>query len=143
MDQELDVEMEGRPDDPARHFVLGQQQRIMIKIKIVETALLGRLAERGALDRGVGRFQVTAGLQPATDPPVQGEQHLTVIGADQRTRGQMRTRAGTRPAVGMLLKMIKVAPPQSILIGGGRGPSLQRVPAAVEQPVGHSRPDPS
>ena len=103
--------MEGRPDDPARHLVLGQQQRIMIKIKIVDTAFLDCLAERGVLDRGVGRFEVTAGLQPATDPPVQGEQHLTVSSADQRARGQMRTPAGTRPAVGMIKKMIKVAPP--------------------------------
>ena len=142
-DQELDVEMEGRPDDPARHLVLGEQQRIMVKLEIDETALLRRLTECSLLDRVVDRFQVATGLQPAPDPAVQGEQDLTVSGADQRACRQMRTRARARPAVGMILKMIEVASPQSILVGRGREPPPQRLPAAVEQPAGHSRPDPS
>jgi len=110
-DQELNVEMKGRPDDPAGHLVLGQQQRIMIKIEMVEPALFGRLAQRGIFDRGVGRLEVAAGLQPSSDPAVQGEQNLTVLGADQRAGGQMRSWAGARPTIGMIIKMIKVAPP--------------------------------
>src|SRR5215204_4862334 len=57
---------------------------------------------------------------------MQGQQHHAFGGStDQRARGQMRTDAGSGPAVTPPRKMIKIMPPQLILFIIGCRPRLQ------------------
>jgi hypothetical protein len=133
--QVLHVEVIRGPYVPAGHLVLGQQQRSRLQRKIEKPALLLSLPNRGCLQSGVGRFDVATGLQPASNPGMQRQQHLAVAwSTDQRARGQMDARARPRPTVYPPSKMIKVILPQLILFKIWCRPVLERAEAADLQP---------
>ena len=93
----LDVEVIGGPYVPAGHLVLGQQQRSRLQRKIEKPALLLSLPNRGCLQSGVGRFDVATGLQPASNPGMQRQQHLAVAwSTDQRAGKACRLESGIR-----------------------------------------------
>ena len=92
----------------ARYLVQGEQQRTVIQHEIDESAFFMCLPLGRGLQARIGWLDVTAGLQPPADARVQRQQHPAFRRrTDQRARSQVSPKAGPRPAVGPLRKMIK------------------------------------